>query len=164
MSRKICSIVWDGLQDGPRYAGKNPELKNMTKEFLSKYKKMDDPIKFGEEMRDFAEEHGFEVEDNVYLDDHLTESMSEEMEKKFKQALKEGKVKFEYKKVDGSIRKALGTLNPELMPGTGATEKKIEDGKKKRFVPPSILIYFDLESEGFRSFRKDNFIKFEEVK
>lgn len=116
-------------------------------------------------MRDFAEERGFEVEDNVYLDDKLTEAMDAAEEKKFLKALKAGKVKFSYKKVDGSTREAVGTLKPELMDGGAqATEKKVEDGKKKRHVPPTVIIYWDLEAAGFRSFRKDNFIKFEVVK
>lgn len=164
MSKKVCSIVWDGLKEGPKYSGKDPELKKMTEEFLSKHGSMQDAKKFGEEMRDFAEERGYEVEDNVYLDSGLNESMSEAVEKKFLEALKAGKVKFEYKKVDGTTRKAEGTLKPELMDGAKATEKKVEDGKKKRFVPPTILIYWDLEAKGFRSFRKENFIKYEAVK
>lgn len=115
-------------------------------------------------MRDFAEERGYEVEDNVYLDTQLHESMSEAVEKKFLEALKAGKVEFSYKKVDGSTREAVGTLKPELMKKAEATDKKIADGKKKHFVPPTILIYWDLEAEGFRSFRKANFIKFKAVK
>lgn len=116
-------------------------------------------------MRDFAEDRGYEVEDNVYLDSsHLNESMTEAVEKEFLKALKAGKVKFEYKKVDGSTRKAEGTLKPELMDGAKATDKKVEDGKKKRFVPPTVIVYWDLEAAGFRSFRKENFIKYEAVK
>lgn len=164
MSKKVCSIVWDGLKEGPKYSGKDPELKKMTEEFLSKHSSMQDPEKFGEEMRAFAEERGYEVEDNVYLDSRMNESMSEAVEKKFLEALKAGKVKFSYKKVDGSTREAVGTLKTELMDGAKATDKKVEDGKKKHFVPPTILIYWDLEAKGFRSFRKENFIKYEAVK
>lgn len=115
-------------------------------------------------MRDFAEERGYGVEDNVYLDTQLRESMSEAVEKKFLEALKAGKVEFSYKKVDGSTREAVGTLKPELMKKAEATDKKIADGKKKHFVPPTVLIYWDLEAAGFRSFRKANFIKFKAVK
>lgn len=115
-------------------------------------------------MRDFAEDRGYEVEDNVYLDTQLRESMSEAVEKKFLEALKAGKVEFSYKKVDGSTREAVGTLKPELMKKAEATDKKIADGKKKHFVPPTILIYWDLEAGRFRSFRKANFIKFKAAK
>ena len=78
--------------------------------------------------------------------------------------LPSGEVNFSYKKVDGSTREAVGTLKPELMDGANATDKKIEAGKKKHFVPPTVLVYWDLEAKGFRSFRKENFIKYEAVK
>ena len=42
-----------------------------------------------------------------------------------------------------------------MMDGAKATDKKVEDGKKKRFVPPTVIVYWDLEAAGFRSFRKD---------
>lgn len=162
MSKKACSIVWNGLKDGPAYEGKSPELKKMTKEFLASHGQMKDPEEFGQAMRDFAEDKGYEVEDNVYLDGRLNESLSEADEKAFVKALKAGKVKFSYKKVDGSTRKAVGTLKPELIKH-GATEKKIEDGKKKRFVPPTVLVYWDVEADAFRSFKMENFIEFEEA-
>lgn len=48
MSKKICSIVWDGLKDGPKYKGKDAkELEKMTEEFLSKHGSMKDPEEFG---------------------------------------------------------------------------------------------------------------------
>lgn len=165
MSKKLCSIVWDGLKDGPKYKGKDvEELKAMTKEFLSKHSSMKDPEEFGQAMREFAEEKGYEVEDNVYLDTQLHESMTEAIEKKFLEALKAGKVKFSYKKVSGSTREAVGTLKADLMDGANATDKKVEDGKKKHFVPPTVIVYWDIEAKGFRSFRKENFIKYEAVK
>lgn len=164
MSRKVCSIVWNGLKEGPKFNGKDPELEKMTAEFLKKHGSMQDPVKFGEEMRAFAEDRGYEVEDNVYLDSPLNESMSEAVEKRFLEALKAGEVKFSYKKVDGSTREAVGTLKPELMDGAKATEKKVEAGKKKHFVPPTIIVYWDVEAAGFRSFRKENFIKYEAIK
>jgi hypothetical protein len=174
MSKKLCSIVWDGLKDGPRYKGKDvEELKTMTKEFLSKHGSMKDPEEFGQAMREFAEEKGYEVEDNVYLDTQLHESMTEAVEKKFIEALEAGKVKFSYYKVGkdpitGSRKKrdALGTRKPELMDidGGKATSKKLKDGEKKHFVPPTVIVYWDLDVKGFRSFRKENFIKYEAVK
>lgn len=161
MSKKTCSIVWNGLKDGPAYEGRSPELEKMTGEFLASHGSMRDPEKFGQAMRDFAEDRGYEVEDNVYLDGRLNESLSEADEKALVKALKAGEVRFSYKKVDGSTRKAVGTLKPGLI-GHGATEKKIEDGKKKRFVPPTVLVYWDVEADAFRSFKKENFIGFED--
>lgn len=54
--------------------------------------------------------------------------------------LQKGVVNFVYKKKDGSIRKAIGTL------------KDIE----VKFKRPDIIPYFDLEKKGFRSFKLDN--------
>lgn len=47
--KKVCSIVWDGLKDGPRYNGKKnqAELDKMTAEFLEKHGSMEDPEEFG---------------------------------------------------------------------------------------------------------------------
>lgn len=48
MAKKVCSIVWDGLREGPKYKGKDAEeLKKMTTEFLSKHSSMEDPEEFG---------------------------------------------------------------------------------------------------------------------
>lgn len=45
-----------------------------------------------------------------------------------------------------------------------ASGKDVEAvGKKKHFVPPTVFVYWDLDAGGFRSFRKDNFIKFKKV-
>ena len=41
---------------------------------------------------------------------------------------------------------------------------KLKDGEKKHFVPPTVIVYWDLDVKGFRSFRKENFIKYEAVK
>lgn len=116
-------------------------------------------------MRDFAEDRDYEVEDNVYLDARLFESMSETEEKEFREAMKEGPVEFEYRKVDGTVRKAKGTLKEDLMDlPPQASGKDVEAvGKKKHFVPPTVFVYWDLDAGGFRSFRKDNFIKFKKV-
>lgn len=116
-------------------------------------------------MRDFAEDRGYEVEDNVYLDTQLHESMAEAVEKEFLEALHNGEVEFKFKKKDGSTREARGTLKADLMDvEPKATDKKVEDGKKKRFVPPTVIVYWDLDSKAFRSFRKENFISWEKPK
>lgn len=57
-------------------------------------------------------------------------------------------VKFAYLKADGTIRKAIGTLKDtaELVKGTGRTDT----GKAFK--------YYDVEAEGFRSFKVENLI------
>ena len=48
MAKKVCSIVWDGLKEGPKYKGKDlEELKKMTEVFLNKHSSMKDPEEFG---------------------------------------------------------------------------------------------------------------------
>jgi hypothetical protein len=62
----------------------------------------------------------------------------------------EGAVTFKFKKVDGSVREATGTLNTDLMPAGSA---KIEIGENDAAIP-----FYDLVNEGFRSFRRDSVI------
>ncbi|MFI3331826.1 MAG: SH3 beta-barrel fold-containing protein [Rikenellaceae bacterium] len=56
-------------------------------------------------------------------------------------------VKFSYKKVDGTLRTAKGTLRniTHLVKGNGSDT-------------PSTLRYFDVEAQAFRSFRIENLI------
>lgn len=58
-----------------------------------------------------------------------------------------GIVSFAYEKVDGSLRKAKGTLKDiqDLIKGTGKENYKT-------------VRYFDVEAGGFRSFKVENFI------
>ena len=62
-------------------------------------------------------------------------------------------VEFAFKKADGTTRHALGTLMPDaiesfLGPATGTT----------RIPNPDVVVYFDVDAQAFRSFRKDRFI------
>lgn len=64
--------------------------------------------------------------------------------------LHQGSVKFLYRKVDGSIRAAYGTLRTsDLTLSHGSRSKKPNFGT---------ICYFDLEKWQYRSFRIDNFI------
>ena len=60
-------------------------------------------------------------------------------------------VKFYFRKVDGSIREAYGTLQASLLPETKGTERKKSD---------TLQVYYDTEKSEFRSFKKANLIKF----
>lgn len=79
--------------------------------------------------------------------------------KEFKKALKEGKVTFSYKKVNGEVREAVGTLN-------GKFSKNLELYKSKKEITqttPGVLRYYDLNSDGWRSFLEENFIEMTKV-
>ena len=63
-------------------------------------------------------------------------------------------VEFAFSKVDGSTRLASGTLMPDAIesfvgPSTGSSSKTPN---------PDVVVYFDVDSQAFRSFRKDRFL------
>ncbi len=58
-------------------------------------------------------------------------------------------VKFYFQKVNGEIREAWGTLNPDLMPKTEQNQRKQND---------TVQVYFDTEINEFRCFKKFNLV------
>lgn len=71
----------------------------------------------------------------------------------FKNALRKGVVNFKYKKKSGEIRDAKGTLNVEIM-----GEENTPKGTGYDIVDTNIR-YYDLNSEGWRSFIAENLIE-----
>lgn len=69
---------------------------------------------------------------------------------RLKEALGEGDVKFSYIKSDGTERVARGTLKSDRLPELKGT------GRPTNF---DLLLYFDLDKQSFRCFKKINFIK-----
>lgn len=65
--------------------------------------------------------------------------------------MKEGTVTFQYKKKDGSIRQAIGTLKDDLI--TKKSNGGICYPKEKGFSP-----YFDVEKDGFRVYAESQLI------
>lgn len=68
---------------------------------------------------------------------------------KLKAAMKQRIVKFYFKKVDGSIREAYGTLKENLIPATSGDSRKKND---------TIQVYFDTEKQEYRCFKKANLL------
>ena len=66
-------------------------------------------------------------------------------------AMREGLVAFFYRKADGTIRKAVGTLK-DLPVGATLGGKKLTKPSYKTFA------YFDIEKEAFRCFKIENLI------
>ncbi len=89
-------------------------------------------------------ENPFEVEMVKTDDQKLFDEFIEKMLK--------GKVNFIYKKKDGSIRNAEGTLCPDLIPPV------MQSKEKKEY--PSTCNYWDFGANDWRAFIKDNFIGF----
>ena len=71
----------------------------------------------------------------------------------FKEALRKGVVEFKYRKKNGEIRDAKGTLNIDVM-----GEENAPKGTGYDIVDTNIR-YYDLNSEGWRSFIAENLIE-----
>ena len=71
----------------------------------------------------------------------------------FKNALHKGVVEFKYKKKNGEIRSAKGTLNIEVMGEDNAPKCTGYD------IVDDNIRYYDLNSEGWRSFIPENLIE-----
>lgn len=67
---------------------------------------------------------------------------------KLKSEMKKRIVKFYFKKVDGSVREAYGTLNEKLMPAITGTDKRAKND--------TVQTYYDTERGEFRCFKKAN--------
>lgn len=72
---------------------------------------------------------------------------------RLRRLLKKGVVEFVYKKVDGTERKARGTLKTSLIPEIDRGDDRIKNTNK------DVLNYWDLKKDDWRCMRKDNFIK-----
>lgn len=68
---------------------------------------------------------------------------------KLKTAMYRGNAIFAYKKIDGTIRFADGTLSHEVVPVTNEGGKKAND---------TLVTYWDNEAHGWRSFKIANYI------
>lgn len=66
-------------------------------------------------------------------------------------AMKTRIVRFYFRKVDGTIREAYGTLQADKLPETKGTERKAND---------TLQTYFDTERQEYRSFKKANLYSF----
>ena len=67
---------------------------------------------------------------------------------KLRSALKAGVVRFTFKKKDGSVREAVGTLH----------DLDYQARTDRRSANPTLQVYYDLEKEAFRCFKKANLI------
>lgn len=75
---------------------------------------------------------------------------------RFRELLRKGEVNFSYKKIDGTIREARGTLDFNMIP---EESHPIGTGKA---TSDSLISYFDLDKNAWRSLRTDNLISFGE--
>ena len=78
-------------------------------------------------------------------------------EEAIKEVLASGDVYFTYRKKDGTEREAYGTRNTGIIKDHNATPTG--NGTEKA----GVIAYYDLESEGWRCFKIENFIGFKTV-
>ena len=72
--------------------------------------------------------------------------------------LGEGRVWFVYRKEDGTEREACGTLCPGI--STEFDSYELKDSKKKQDKwPTEQFVYWDLEKQGFRTFKASRLVK-----
>ena len=74
--------------------------------------------------------------------------------KKIVEMMRVGVVWFEFLKVDGTIRRACGTLLQSLIP-----EEQWPTGESRRRQNDSVQVFFDLEKQEWRCFKKLNVLR-----
>lgn len=78
-------------------------------------------------------------------------SLNRDERNEFIEKLQKNIVIFRYKKRDGSIRKAEGTLHPKFLPPPKSDQE---------FVRPEYqIVYYDLDKKAWRSFRSFEFVE-----
>lgn len=75
-----------------------------------------------------------------------------------KTTLKASTLRVVFVKKDGTERTMLCTLNPNLLPA----QTDLEEAVQKKTPNPDVLAVWDLEAQGWRSFRYDSIIGFSE--
>lgn len=73
---------------------------------------------------------------------------------KIVELMRVGVVWFEFLKVDGTIRRACGTLLQSLIP-----EEQWPTGESRRRQNDSVQVFFDLEKQEWRCFKKLNVLR-----
>ena len=68
---------------------------------------------------------------------------------KLRKGMAKGVVKFAFSKVDGTIRQAWGTLEESRIPATAGSDRRRND---------TVQVYYDLEKNGWRCFKKTNLL------
>ena len=77
---------------------------------------------------------------------------------RLREMLKNGIVEFNYRKQDGSLRKAKGTLHELLIPDDKKPKGDMSDSAAKPNYKS--IAYFDLDKQEWRAFSIDKFIGF----
>ena len=73
--------------------------------------------------------------------------------------MKDKVVSFKFLKSDGSVRDAMGTVCPELLPPP--SEEDPTKPKRERTPNYGVVNYYDIEKQSWRCFKAENIISFE---
>lgn len=73
------------------------------------------------------------------------------------EALRKGKVHLQFKKVNGDLRNMVGTLQEDFIPVSDIPTK---DNDRSENKVSGIVVLYDLEVKGWRSFRVENLIEY----
>lgn len=76
----------------------------------------------------------------------------------FRDAISNGFARFTYYKKDGTLRQALGTRSPSLIPADKAPKGDMSDGSAIWEGSAKAIPYFDLDKNEWRSFSVLNFV------
>ncbi len=90
--------------------------------------------------------------ETVKVENSQTDKINE-----FKKLLHSGIVEFKYTKKNGEVRDARGTLSIDVM----GKENEPKGGGKE--YPENVVRYYDLNSEGWRSFVFENLIEYKKT-
>ena len=99
--------------------------------------------------------------DSINLQNGLTQTQDETSWRNdyLKDLLREKTVQVVFIKKDGTERKMLCTLNADFLPA----QTDLEEAVQKKAPNPDVLAVWDLEAQGWRSFRYDSIIGFSEA-
>ena len=75
--------------------------------------------------------------------------------------LHEGKVLIEFKKNNGELRRMLCTLKEEYLPEQKPKKETVANNENQVIDVPANLAVWDLENDGWRSFRLDRVVQFQ---
>jgi hypothetical protein len=167
---KTCSLIYVDLEAGPVFFEGNvnnntrpqisisdtEELQELTDELKASLPTEANDATVQSLAEKIAKKHGFKLTYSDYSPTAIEESLNKKEAKAFYSDLKANIVTFKYKKTDGTIRTAHGTLNPEII---GHPDSDVKKASKRRHMPDSVQVYFDTDKNGFRCFRKSSFIK-----
>ena len=79
----------------------------------------------------------------------------------YREELKSGIFRITFIKKDGSERVLIGTADPSLLPAQ--TDLEEFTSRSDRVKSDYIVVVYDLEAKGWRSFRSDSVISFEKI-